>query len=104
MNLVELVDHIEAVHHQYLWDELPRLAALLDKVRGVHGERHPELATIAEVFAELRADLEPHLMKEERVLFPMIRELAIAQEPPTFHCGSVANPVTVMMPRTRRSG
>jgi regulator of cell morphogenesis and NO signaling len=45
----------------------------------------------------LRADLEPHLMKEERVLFPMIRELAIAQEPPTFHCGSVANPVAVMM-------
>ena len=97
MNMVELVDHIEAVHHQYLWDELPRLDALLDKVVGVHGGRHPELATVAEVFAELRADLEPHLMKEERVLFPMIRELAITEEPPTFHCGSVANPVAVMM-------
>ena len=49
------------------------------------------------MFAELRAEFEPHLIKEERVLFPMIRELAIAQEPPTFHCGSVANPISVMM-------
>jgi regulator of cell morphogenesis and NO signaling len=97
MNLVELVDHIEAVHHRYVWDELPRLDALLDKVVGVHGERHPELMAVAEVFAELRAEFEPHLIKEERVLFPMIRELAIAQEPPTFHCGSVANPISVMM-------
>jgi regulator of cell morphogenesis and NO signaling len=97
MNLVALVDHIENVHHQYLWDELPRLDALLEKVVGVHGARHPELATVAEVFAELRADLEPHLTKEERVLFPMIRELATAQELPTFHCGSVSNPITVMM-------
>ena len=27
-------------------------------------------------------------MKEERVLFPMIRELAEPTELPTFHCGS----------------
>ena len=66
MNLVELVDHIEAVHHRYVWDELPRLDALLDKVGGVHGERHPELTAVAEVFAELRAEFEPHLIKEER--------------------------------------
>ena len=97
MNLVELVDHIEAVHHRYVWDELPRLDALLEKVVGVHGERHPELTAVAEVFAELRAEFEPHLIKEERVLFPMIREMAIAQEPPTFHCGSVANPISMMM-------
>ncbi|MET1001934.1 MAG: hemerythrin domain-containing protein [Acidimicrobiia bacterium] len=31
------------------------------------------------------------------MLFPMIREPAIAQEPPTFHCGSVANPISMMM-------
>ena len=32
-----LVDHIEATHHRYLWDELPRVTALLDKVVAVHG-------------------------------------------------------------------
>ncbi len=71
-----LVDHIEAVHHRYLWEELPRVTALVDKIVTVHGGRHPELAAIAACFAEARADLEPHMLKEERVLFPMIRELA----------------------------
>ncbi|MEP7115862.1 MAG: DUF542 domain-containing protein, partial [Ilumatobacteraceae bacterium] len=69
-----LVDHIEATHHRYLWDELPRVTALVDKIVTVHGERHPELAETAECFSQVRADLEPHLMKEERALFPMIRE------------------------------
>ena len=38
MGVVEFVDHIESIHHRYLWDELPRLTALLDKIVGVHRE------------------------------------------------------------------
>ena len=71
-----LVDHLEATHHRYLWDELPRVSGLVDRIVSVHGERHPELVEIGLCFAEVRVDLEPHLLKEERVLFPMIRELA----------------------------
>ena len=36
------------------------------------------------------------MVKEERVLFPMIRELATAEERPEFHCGSVGNPIAAM--------
>ncbi|MGH2393468.1 MAG: hemerythrin domain-containing protein, partial [Candidatus Limnocylindria bacterium] len=72
MGVVELVDHIEATHHRYLWDELPRLSALVEKVAGVHGGHHPELAEVVRIFAALRADLEPHLTKEERVLFATV--------------------------------
>lgn len=97
MGLVELVDHLEATHHAYLWSELPRLCALVDKVVSVHGERHPELGDIGDCFATIRADLEPHLMKEERVLFPMVRELATADSPRSFHCGSIQNPISVML-------
>ena len=97
MGVVEFVDHIESIHHRYLWDELPRLTALLDKIVGVHGERHPELSVVSEVFAELRADLELHLAKEERVLFPAIRELALASAPPAFRFGSVENPISMMV-------
>lgn len=97
MGLVELVDHLEATHHAYLWSELPRLAALLDKVVGVHGERHPELGDIDDCFTTIRSDLEPHLTKEERVLFPMVRELAAADSQPSFHCGSIQNPISVML-------
>ncbi len=72
---VELVDHIEAVHHRYLWDELPRISALVDKIASVHGERHPELAEVQRLYTELRVDLEPHLTREEQELFPLIRRL-----------------------------
>jgi regulator of cell morphogenesis and NO signaling len=30
MDMAELVDHIEGSHHRYLWEELPRLDALLE--------------------------------------------------------------------------
>jgi regulator of cell morphogenesis and NO signaling len=97
MAAYQLVDHIEATHHTYLWDELPRLTALMDKVQSVHGGRHPELDDVADCLAELRADLEPHLAKEERVLFPMIRQLATDTASAAFHCGSIRNPIVVMM-------
>jgi regulator of cell morphogenesis and NO signaling len=76
----ELVDHIEAVHHEYLWEQLPRISALVDKIVGVHGDRHPELAEVQRLYTDLRADLEPHLGREEQELFPMIRRLAAATD------------------------
>jgi regulator of cell morphogenesis and NO signaling len=76
LGLVELVEHIEIVHHRYLWAELPRISDLVDKIVTVHGDRHPELAEVRRLFDELRADLEPHLVREEEHLFPMIRQLA----------------------------
>lgn len=106
LGLAALVDHLEATHHRYLHDELPRLGTLVDKVHGVHGTRHPELSDVRTTYAALRADLEPHLMKEEQVLFPMIRELAAAGDgpAPSFHCGSLANPISVMLAEHDRAG
>ena len=97
MGATELVDHLEATHHRYLWEELPRLSALVAKIVGVHGERHPELGDVAACYEQVRADLEPHLLKEERVLFPMIRELAVAETAPSFHCGTLRNPISMML-------
>jgi len=97
MDAVELVEHLLTTHHRYLWDELPRLSALVAKIVSVHGGRHPELAAVATCYEEIRADLEPHLIKEEKVLFPMIAELAAAPTSPTFHCGTLRNPISVMM-------
>lgn len=101
---VALVDHIETTHHAYLHDELPRLAALVDKVARVHGARHPELHAIEQTYRALRADLEPHLAKEEHVLFPMIRELTAASVRPSFHCGSIGAPISVMLVEHDRAG
>jgi regulator of cell morphogenesis and NO signaling len=93
----ELVDHIVDTHHRYLWSELPRLSELAAKVTAVHGERHPELFGVRRLVDAVGSDLEPHLTKEERVLFPMIRELAASTTVPEFHCGTLANPISVML-------
>jgi regulator of cell morphogenesis and NO signaling len=95
-SLSEAVDHLLETHHKYLKEALPRLATLLDKVVNAHVERHPELTTVRELFGELRADLEPHLMKEEQVLFPIIKVLETSGGNADFHCGSVLNPIRVM--------
>jgi len=97
MGPAELVDHIERTHHGYLHIEMPRLSALVAKVASVHGDRHPELDGIERLFAAIRADLEPHLAKEEQVLLPMIRQLAAADAAPEFHCGSIQRPISVML-------
>ncbi len=104
MGPVELVDHIENTHHAYLHSELGRLDALAEKVAGVHGARHREVIEVEAVYGELHADLEPHLMKEERVLFPMIRALVTSSDAPSSHCGSVRNPISVMMLEHDRAG
>ena len=97
LDVDDLVEHLVETHHRYLWDELPRLEALLDTVVEVHGDRHPELHEIAACFRAIRADIEPHLVKEERVLFPAIRQLASAPTAPTFGFGSIGNPISAML-------
>lgn len=109
MGPAALADHIERTHHAYLWRELPRIQALADKVTAVHGERHPELAEVRDRFGELRADLEPHLTREERVLFPLIRRLAGGEggphgEMPLPCGGSLRNPISVMLADHDRAG
>jgi regulator of cell morphogenesis and NO signaling len=104
LGMAALADHLEATHHAYLREALQRLDALAEKVAGVHGDRHPELSDVLATFRELRADLEPHLMREELILFPMIRELASATESPSFHCGSLGNPIAVMSAEHDRAG
>jgi regulator of cell morphogenesis and NO signaling len=102
LDLPALAGHIVATHHAYLHEELPLLDALARKVESVHAERHPELVDVARLVAELRADLEPHLMKEERVLFPAIQ--AMSSGVAEFAFGSVANPIRMMMLEHDRCG
>lgn len=70
-----LIEHILEHYHEPLREELPRLEAMARKVLRVHGDKDPQrLATILGVVLELKRELEDHMTKEERVLFPMILE------------------------------
>ena len=98
----ELITHLLDVHHTYLHEELPALDALAVKVVAAHGERHPELHEVHELITALADDLEPHMMKEERVLFPAIQRLT--EGPPEFPFGSINNPIRMMSLEHERAG
>lgn len=104
MSLGELADHIEATHHAYLREELPRLDWMTEKVARVHGETEPRLQQVREAFVALRAELEPHMMKEEQVLFPIVRRLESSGTATDHPCGSVANPIRQMEHEHDRAG
>jgi regulator of cell morphogenesis and NO signaling len=95
-SLADLCDHIEQTYHAPLRDELPRLSAIIDKVVRAHGQRHPDVVEVQAAFAELRAELEPHMMKEECILFPAIRYLERHGRLVRLPFGSLSNPIRVM--------
>lgn len=96
MSLTELADHIVETHHDYLRSELPRLAGMTQKVAAVHGEKDPRLSQIKDTFSAMAEELSSHMMKEEQILFPMVRELDVSETTPAFHCGTLANPIQQM--------
>src|SRR5512133_3613724 len=87
--------HIVAPHHDYLREETPRLEFLLEKVLRAHGERHPELPRVGELYRALVADLMPHMMKEEQILFPFIGQLEQGLSGSSCF-GTVQSPIRVM--------
>ena len=88
-----LIDHIVATHHAYLTVQLPRLEAMSQKLLTKHSERHGDvLEPLAIVLRSLRMELDSHLLKEEMVLFPLIRQLEAEQLQ-----GSLRNPIRVML-------
>ena len=70
-----LAHDIVDTHHAYMWAEMPRLQALVEKVHRVHGDRHLELARVHELFAAAVVELDPHMTKEERTVFPAISRM-----------------------------
>jgi regulator of cell morphogenesis and NO signaling len=75
MTLTQLIEYILLTHHAYVNRELPQIFGYLQKVSSKHGERHPELIKIFQLFAAVKEELENHMKKEETVLFPRIKEM-----------------------------
>jgi len=95
-----LVDYIINTHHQYVKSMLPTISAHAAKVATAHGDNHPEVREIAAIWQQIAMELESHLLKEERILFPYIRQLDAADrgEGPVFAggFGTVRNPIDMM--------
>jgi regulator of cell morphogenesis and NO signaling len=99
--LRDLVNHIVAKHHEYLRREFQPLGERVEKVYRVYNERYgPTLAGLPEVYAGLRSELEMHMFKEERILFPAIVGIESAAQCgaplPRTPFGPLANPIGMM--------
>jgi len=97
----ELVRHIVGQHHSYVRSETPRLMIMFEKVVRRHGQAHPELASIRDLFNALTEELSVHMHKEENVLFPYFEQMesAVARgtAPPPVVFGSVKMPISRML-------
>jgi regulator of cell morphogenesis and NO signaling len=99
--LMELTRHIRERHHQYVRDSIPRVRALLAKIREKHGGKHREIEEIEKLFGDVAREMTAHMQKEEQILFPYIDALERSAsgnsfvEPPFFQ--TVRNPIHAMM-------
>ena len=95
-----LSDYIINTHHRYVRDNTSFILELAQKVARVHGERHPELIRVAELFSRVGNDLTLHMVKEEKILFPFIKELAQVYNTggmlPSADFGKISVPIQVM--------
>lgn len=100
-DLSELTRHIRERHHNYVRNAIPRVRALLVKVRAKHIEKHPEVEEVVWFFEEVAGEMLIHMDKKEQILFPYIDNLTraardkMAVETPFFQ--TVTNPIYMMM-------
>ncbi|CRK83488.1 iron-sulfur cluster repair di-iron protein [Neobacillus massiliamazoniensis] len=71
-----IIDHIISNYHRVSEEELTQLSPYVTKVSRVHGDNHPELVKVHDLFYEFKKELIEHMIKEEEVVFPLIRKLA----------------------------
>lgn len=104
----ELIEEIVNKHHKYVRESIEVLTPLVNKVAKVHGETHPELIQIRDLYLESIDELQSHLMKEENILFPFINVLTLAEKENHAivkpHFITVNNPIARMMEEHSNEG
>jgi regulator of cell morphogenesis and NO signaling len=100
--LIFLIEYIVNTHHHYVVKNLPEIMTNIVKVMRIHGSVHSELSKIHELVKEVNAELTAHLMKEEKILFPYIKELVTAKNKQkkeldyTAQFGTIQSPINMM--------
>jgi regulator of cell morphogenesis and NO signaling len=96
----ELAAYIVEKHHRFLDRELPRLYAMSQRVAQVHGGHTPSLVDVFHVFTQLEEEMQTHMMKEEKVLFPTVVAMSRGEAPPV----PLDEPIECMMHEHEDSG
>lgn len=105
MNASELISYILIHHHFYTKQHMPLILGHLEKVAFKHGERYPYMSKVATLFSNLHEEMLQHMEKEERILFPAIKELEkqTGDETKSF-LKFIAQPIAVMETEHEEAG
>ena len=68
----DIIDHILPRYHDTHRRQLEELVPLAEKVAGVHAGKFP--AEVVSLLHTIQGELLSHMMKEERILFPMLKQ------------------------------
>ena len=69
----KLIEFILERYHERHRDQFPELIRLASRVEQVHGNKADCPAGLAEHLWSMQQELESHMLKEEQILFPMLR-------------------------------
>ncbi|HUM97801.1 MAG TPA: DUF542 domain-containing protein [Chitinophagaceae bacterium] len=89
-----LIDYIVMVHHQYLRNALPRVKEYVEDFVASHQKNFSYLPELKEIIDQLTKTFIPHMLQEEDVIFPYIRQL--------HHAFSSKEPYVRLLVRTMR--
>lgn len=71
--LAEIIDYILVRYHDRHREQLPELILQATKVERVHADKPNVPKGLAKYLTALHQELSSHMMKEEQILFPMIK-------------------------------
>jgi len=75
-----LTDYIVNIHHEYLRQSLPSVKEQLGKFVAEHLKKYPHLQEVESQIEFLDRTMIPHLLQEEEIIFPYIRQIAHAYD------------------------
>lgn len=90
-----LIDYIESNHHFYIKSVSSRVMGHAQKVAGTHAQRWPYMVEVASIFDEVVNELTSHMFKEEKILFPRIKQLESSADKASAE--ALSGPIQQMM-------
>jgi regulator of cell morphogenesis and NO signaling len=87
-----IIQRLEREHRRWRSKDFPLIAHLFDQAQSAEGQP-PCLAPLRAAFHRLCAEMEGHMSREERVLFPAILEAESEARAAEKGFGSIRNPI-----------
>jgi len=99
MTAEQLIGYILIHHHFYVKQSMPSILSHVEKVAEKHGARFPNMVKVFQLFKAINEEMTLHMQKEEKVLFPRIKEIEVLlkeNKKISVYGGYINNPISVM--------